>query len=87
VELSEEDLSCYLNNIQYVGLWKCLYDHYLANKAYIIDIAVKNIYKSFTHKMATKASWRRNYVTVTLSQWQTFLNSFYLQDGGKNQLA
>jgi len=27
---------------------------------------VKNIYESFTHKMATKASWHRNYVTVTL---------------------
>jgi len=27
---------------------------------------VKNIYQSFTHKMAAKASWHRNYVTVTL---------------------
>jgi len=25
-----------------------------------------NIYESFTRKMATKASWHRNYVTVTL---------------------
>jgi len=29
-------------------------------------ITVKNIFESFTHKMATKASWHRNYVTVTL---------------------
>jgi len=29
----------------------------LANKAYFIDITVKNVYKSFTHKMAAKASW------------------------------
>ena len=26
VELRGEDLSCYLNNIRSVGLWKCLYD-------------------------------------------------------------
>jgi len=26
----------------------------------------KNIYKSFIHKMAAKASWHCNYVTVTL---------------------
>ena len=25
-----------------------------------------NIYRSFTHKMAAKASWHRNYVTVTV---------------------
>jgi len=30
------------------------------------DITVKNIYRSFTHKMAAKASWHQNYVTVTL---------------------
>jgi len=36
-------------------------------KAYFSDTTVKNIYQSFTHKMATKASWHRNYVTVTLS--------------------
>ena len=29
----------------------------LANKAYFSDITVKNISKSFTHKMAAKASW------------------------------
>jgi len=27
-----------------------------ANKAYFSDITVKNIYQSFTHKMAAKAS-------------------------------
>ena len=26
----------------------------------------ENIYESFAHKMATKASWHRNYVTGTL---------------------
>jgi len=29
----------------------------LAEKAYFSDIAVKNIYQSFTHKLAAKASW------------------------------
>jgi len=47
----------YLNNIRSVGLLKCLYDHYLANKAYFSDIAVKIISKSFTHKVAAKLSW------------------------------
>jgi len=36
---------------------KCLYDHSLSNQAYFSDIRVKNIYKSFTHKMAAKARW------------------------------
>jgi len=35
---------------------KCLYDHYHANEAYFSDITVKNIYRSFTYKMAAKAS-------------------------------
>ena len=34
-------------------------------KTYFSDITVKNIYQSFTHKMSAKASWHRNYVTVT----------------------
>jgi len=46
---------------------KCLYDHQLGNKACFSDITVKKHFQSFTHKMASKASWRRNYVTVTLS--------------------
>ena len=29
-------------------------------------MTAKNIYQSFTHKMAAKASWHRKYVTVTL---------------------
>jgi len=50
------DLLCYLNNIRSVGLWKYLYDHYLANKEYFRDITMKNIYKSFTYKVVLKAS-------------------------------
>ena len=46
--------------------WVFSGNHYLANKAYFSAITVKNIYESFTHKMATKASWHRNYVTLTL---------------------
>jgi len=61
-----EDLSRYLNTIQSVDLLKCPYVHWLANKAYFSEITVKNISQSFTHKMAAKASWNRNYVTVTL---------------------
>ena len=34
-----------------------MYDHYLANEAHSSDITVKNIYRSFTDKMAAKASW------------------------------
>ena len=30
------------------------------------NVAVANISKSFTHKMAAKAIWHRKYVTVTL---------------------
>ena len=45
----------------------------LANKAYFSAITVKkNIYESFTHKMATKASCHRDYVTVTLCVWKYF---------------
>ena len=66
MELRGKELSCYLNNIQSAGLWKCLDNHYLANKAYFSAIIVKNIYENFTHKMAAKDSWHWNYVTVTL---------------------
>ena len=59
MELRGEDLSCHLNNIRSdVGLRKCLYDHQLANKAYFSAIVGKNIYQSFTHRMAAKANWR-----------------------------
>ena len=37
-----------------------------ANSAYFSTITAANTSKSFTHKMAAKASWHRNYVTVTL---------------------
>ena len=66
VELKGEDLSCYLNNIWSVGLWKCPYDHELANKVHFNDITVKIISESFTHKTAAEASWHWNYITVTL---------------------
>jgi len=33
--------------------------HYLTNKAYLSNITVRNIYESFTHKMAAKTSWHR----------------------------
>jgi len=36
------------------------------NEVYLSDITVKNISKSFTHKMAAKASWHWNYATVAL---------------------
>ena len=66
-ELRGDNLSCYLNKILSVGLWNCLYDHQLANTAYLSDITVANIYESFIHKMAVKTSWHnRNYITVTL---------------------
>jgi len=56
-----------IENILSVCLWKYLYNHQLDNKAYFGDITVKkNIYQSFTHKMAAKASWYWNYVIVTL---------------------
>jgi len=56
VKLRGKELSCYLNNIQSVGLRNCLYDRYLANKEYFSAITVKNNYESFIHKMATKPS-------------------------------
>ena len=43
-----------------------MYDHWLDNKAHFSDVTVANVSESFTHKMAAKASWYRNYVTVTL---------------------
>ena len=36
-----------------------------ANSAYFSNITAANTSKSFTHKMAAKASWHRNYVTIT----------------------
>jgi len=63
-----KDLSCCLNNIQSAGLRKCPYDRYSLPTKRISAIAksVKNIYQSFTLKMAAKTSWHRNFVTVGL---------------------
>jgi len=55
-----------------------VYDRQLANKAYFSDITVASISQSFAHKMATKASWRRNYVTVTLCI-DVYACNFFLQ--------
>jgi len=43
----------------------------------ISALTVKNIYESFTHKMAAKASWHQNYVTVTvcISRQDTYLGT------------
>ena len=42
------------------------YDHRLANIAYLSDITVTNISRSFTYKTAAKINWKQNYVTVIL---------------------
>ena len=75
MELRGEELSRYLNS-QFVGLWKCLYDHWLANKAYFSDIAVKNIYQSFTHKMAAKPAGIEN---TSLSHYVKITPSYYVR--------
>jgi len=72
VELRAEDLSCYLNNILSVGLWKCLYDHYLANEAYFSDIAVK-IFIRFIRVLPTR--WRRKPADIEIT-----LLSLYVYD-------
>jgi len=58
-ELRGEKLCCHLNTLQSVCFRECSYDHWLANKAYLSDITVVNIYDSFTSKMAAKISWHR----------------------------
>jgi len=53
--LKGEDLVCYSNKIELIGLRKCSYDHYLTtNKTYLSDITLTNIYQIFTHKMAAQ---------------------------------
>ena len=42
-----EDLSCYLNKIESVGLRKCPYDHWLTKKVYLSALTVTNISQSF----------------------------------------
>jgi len=44
-----------------------MYDHQLGNIAYFQRYhSGKYFSRVFAHKMAVKASWHRNYVTVTL---------------------
>jgi len=35
-------------------------------RRHLVGKTLRNVCQMFTHKMAAKASWRRNYVTVTL---------------------
>jgi len=59
------DLLRYSNKIESGDLRKCPYDQ--TNKAYLIGNTVRNIYESFTNKMAAKkpagVDMERNYVT------------------------
>ena len=51
------------------NLRACPHDHQTTDRAYLNDIRVTNISKSFTHKMASKPAGidtERNYVTVTV---------------------
>jgi len=69
VELRSEDLWCYFNKIQFRWFYKkslSVWSLACQQCVYFSDITVANISESFTHKMAAKASWHRNYVTVTL---------------------
>ena len=50
---------CGHDRIASVGLWKCPYDHYFTNEAYLSDITVANTSESFTHKTAAKISSHR----------------------------
>jgi len=54
-----EDLQCCSNKIKPASLRECPHDHQNTDKAYLNDIRVTNISKSFTHKMAAKTSWHR----------------------------
>ena len=70
-EKNGEDFSCYSNKIESVSLRKCpRYDHRLTNKAYLSAVAVTNISRRFTYKMATKINWHRygtkNYAAITV---------------------
>jgi len=59
VELNGEDLSCYSDKTESVSFWKCSYDDWLTNKAYLSAVTVINIYQRFTYKMAAKINWHR----------------------------
>jgi len=55
-----EDLLRHSNKIESTDLRQCLYNHWLTNKACLNDItSVRNIYESFTYKMAAKTSRHR----------------------------
>ena len=54
-----EDLLRHSNTTEPSDLRQCPYDHKLTNKAYLSGVTVRNIYESFTHKMAAKTSWHR----------------------------
>jgi len=56
MELTGEYILRYSNKIESTDLRQC---PYVINKAYLSDILVRNIYESFTHKMAAKTSWHR----------------------------
>jgi len=59
VELSGADLLRYPINVESTDLRQFRQDRKLTNKAYLSDITVRNIYESFTHKMAAKTNWHR----------------------------
>jgi len=67
VELRGEESSCYLNNIQSVGLWRCLYDHYLANKAYFSAITVK------TYMRVLPTRWRRKPAGIEITSLSPYV--------------
>ena len=54
-----EDLLRYSNRIESSDLRQCPRDQYLINKAYLSCVTVRNIYESFTNKMAAKTSWHK----------------------------
>ena len=70
MELRGEDLSCYLNNIPSVGLWKCLYDHHLANEAYFSDITMK----TFVRVLPTR--WRRKPAGIEITSLSPCVYAF-----------
>ena len=82
MELKGEDLSCYLNNIQSVGLRKCLYDHYLAYKTYFSDMWKKHLSEFYPQDSGESQLARKSRhcqprcrSNVTF-QWPTNLQSF-----------
>jgi len=63
VELKGDDLSCYLNISNPLVYLKSLYDYYSLPAKRVLAISQwQTFLKSFTHKMAAKASLHQNYV-------------------------